>query len=246
MKDPLKPIVLVLFIAAMLLVLTLLPVREWLSTAALWTESHRRVAWLLFLAAYTLATVLVVPGTILSLAAGFAFGLPVGVLLVSAGSLAGAGAAFLVGRFFARDWVARRVAGLRTFAALDKATRQDGFLIVFLTRLSPLFPFNLLNYAFGLTAVRFKDYLLASWIGMAPGILRHVYIGSAAQHLGELTDGRIEAGMGGRVLFIAGLVATLILTAVITRKVTRMLAQHLEGAAATGEVSSDEHRQGAG
>ena len=235
MKIPAKPVLLALFIVTMLAAVVLLPVREWLTAALIWTESHRYLAWILFLLMYLIAAVLVIPGTILTLSAGFAFGVPVGAMLVSLGSLAGASAAFLVGRFFAREWVADRVAKWRTFDALDKATAQEGFVIVLLSRLSPLFPFNLLNYAFGLTAVRFRDYVVASWIGMAPAIVLYVYIGSAAQSLTELGDGQIDAGAGGTALFAAGLAATLILTVFITRKATRTLAQHLEEPAAGTE-----------
>ena len=238
MKIPVKPLLLGLFIMAMLAAVVVLPVREWLTAALIWTESHRYLAWVLFMALYLVATVLVIPGTILTLAAGFAFGVPVGAMLVSVGSLAGACAAFLVGRFFAREWVEERIANWRTFGALDKAAGQEGFVIVLLSRLSPLFPFNLLNYAFGLTAVRFRDYLFASWVGMAPAIVLYVYIGSAAQSLTELADGQIEAGAGGTALFAAGLVATLILTVFITRKATRTLARHLDAEPPGGE----EHR----
>lgn len=228
MKTAAKPLLLAAFIVIMLAAVALLPVRQWLTVASLWAESHRYLAWFLFIALYLVATVLVVPGTVLTLAAGFAFGVPAGAALVSAGSLAGATAAFLVGRFLARDWIAGRIARWRNFAALDKATGQEGFTIVLLARLSPLFPFNLLNYALGLTAVRFRDYVLASWIGMAPAIVLYVYIGSAAQSLAELAAGRFEAGAGGNALFAGGLVATLALTVFITRKATRALARHLE------------------
>ena len=238
MKMPPKPLLLALFVVAMLAAVLLLPVRQWLTFASMWAESHRYFAWMLFIVLYSVATVLVVPGTILTLAAGFAFGVPVGVMLVSAGSLAGACSAFLVGRFFAREWVAGRIAQWPRFDALDKAAGEDGFVIVLLSRLSPLFPFNLLNYAFGLTAVRFRDYALASWVGMAPAIVLYVYIGSAAQSVSELAEGRFEAGAGGTVLFAAGLVATLVLTVFVTRKATRTLAQHLE------EPAAGTHEQG--
>lgn len=108
------------------------------------------------------------------------------------------------------------------------ATHHEGFTIVFLTRLSPVFPFNLLNYAFGLTAVRLRDYFLASWIGMLPGTILYVYIGSVAKDLTELTSGDIQSGMAGRLLLLVGLAATLILTILITRKATRILNAHLE------------------
>ena len=141
-EDSSKTLLLGLFIVAMLAAVVVLPVREWLTAALIWTESHRYLAWVLFMALYLVATVLVIPGTILTLAAGFAFGVPVGAILVSVGSLAGACAAFLVGRFFAREWVQERIANWRTFGALDKAAGQEGFVIVLLSRLSPLFPFQ--------------------------------------------------------------------------------------------------------
>ena len=212
----------------MLLAVAILPVAEWLSVGVAWIESHRTLAWLIYIGAYTAAAILVIPGSILTLAAGFVFGIPVGVMLVSVGSLMGASAAFLVGRFLARDWVRQRIENMPSFRALDRATKHKGFIIVLLTRLSPVFPFNLLNYAFGLTAVRLRDYVLASWIGMAPAIVLYVYIGSAAKNLADLTGDGIESGVGGRTLFIVGLIATLILTVFITRIATKALTQHLE------------------
>src|SRR5690606_8718943 len=144
------------------------------------------LSWLAFIATYIVAAVLVVPGSVLTLGAGFVFGLPLGIVLVSVGSVLGAAAAFLVGRFFARDWVADRVARLPRFRALDSATRHDGFVIVCLARLSPLFPFNLLNYGLGLTGVRFRDYFFATWIGMLPATTLYVYVGTLAKDLTDL------------------------------------------------------------
>ncbi len=228
MNSKIKPILLIVFIAGMLVAVATLPVREWLSVSIAWIESHRTLAWLIYIAAYTVAAVLVIPGAILTLAAGFIFGVPIGVILVSVASLMGAAAAFLVGRFLARDWVTERIADFPSFRALDKATRNEGFIIVLLTRLSPLFPFNLLNYAFGLTAVRFRDYVLASWIGMAPAIVLYVYIGSAAKSLADLTGDGIESGVRGATLFVVGLIATLLLTVFVTRIATKALGRHLQ------------------
>ena len=228
MSNWLKPILLILLITGMLLAVATLPVREWLSVGVAWIESHRALSWIVYIAAYTAAAILVIPGTILTLAAGFLFGIPTGVMLVSVGSLMGAAGAFLVGRFLARDWVRQRIRNFPSFRALDKATHHEGFIIVLLTRLSPLFPFNLLNYAFGLTAVRFRDYVLASWIGMAPAIVLYVYIGSVAKSLAEVTSDGVERGFAGSALLGIGLIATLVLTVFITRIATRTLAQHLE------------------
>ena len=228
MSSKIKPILLIVFIAGMLMAVATLPVREWLSVSIAWIESHRTLAWLIYITAYTVAAVLVIPSAILTLAAGFIFGVPIGVILVSVASLTGAAAAFLVGRFLARDWVTQRIADFPSFRALDKATRHEGFIIVLLTRLSPLFPFNLLNYAFGLTAVRFRDYVLASWIGMAPAIVLYVYIGSAAKSLTALTGDGIESGVGRTTLVVVGLIATLLLTVFVTRIATKTLSRHLQ------------------
>jgi uncharacterized membrane protein YdjX (TVP38/TMEM64 family) len=214
-------------VAGMLLAVALLPVAEWLALGVDWIQSHRTLAWIVFVVSYIVATVFVVPAFILTLAAGFVFGLPIGVVLVSTGSVLGASAAFLVGRFFARDWVAARIANLPRFQALDQATRHEGFLIVFLTRLSPLFPFNLINYGLALTSVHFRDYFFASWIGMLPVTILYVYIGSAAKDLAELTSGDVQGGTAGQILLFIGLAATLVLTIIITRKATSTLSQHL-------------------
>ena len=168
------------------------------------------------------------PAFILTLAAGFVFGLPFGVALVSAGSTLGACSAFLIGRYFARGWVEKRIENHSGFRALDLATRHEGFVIVFLVRLSPIFPFNLINYGLSLTAVRFRDYAIATWIGMLPVTVLYVYIGTAASDLGQLVGGDLDTGLAGRIALFAGLAATVVLIAFITRKATKVLGQHLE------------------
>lgn len=228
MKRNLKPLALLIVLLALFAAVAFSPIGAWLTLGVAWINSHPGMAWLVFILTYVFAAVLVVPGSILTLAAGFIFGLPIGVLLVSIGSVLGAAAAFLVGRFFARDWVAERISRLPRFKALDAATRHEGFVIVFLARLSPLFPFNLLNYGLGLTGVRFRDFFFASWIGMLPVTVLYVYVGTLAKDLTELTNGTIEGGAVGSVLLVVGFVATVVMTVIITRKANRTLAAHLE------------------
>mgnify|MGYP006268085527 CR=1 FL=1 len=182
-----------------------------------------------FVAVYTLATVLFIPGSILTLGAGLVYGLGPGTLIVSLASTAGAAAACAVGRFLARDWVRRRIAGNERFAAIDEAVGREGWKIVLLTRLSPVFPFNLLNYAYGLTGVSLPAYTAASWAGMLPGTLMYVYIGSLAGSLATLGS---EGGPGGALQwagYIVGLLATVGVTVVVTRIARRALNQHLSG-----------------
>lgn len=140
-----KLLVFVAVLAALLVAAFLLPIADWLAGLFAWVEANRAISWLVFIVVYIVATVLLLPGSLLTLGAGFIFGLPIGFLIVSVSSIAGAAAAFTVGRFFARDWVEGKLKSMPRFRALDQAVGDNGPLIVFLTRLSPLFPFNLLN-----------------------------------------------------------------------------------------------------
>ena len=227
MRNRTKLIFLAGLVLLILVAVILLPVHEWVLIGTKWTNSHPTLAWVVYIAAYTAATILIIPGTILTVTAGFLFGVPIGVALVSVGSLSGASCAFLIGRFLARNWAKSRMRSFQKFKTLDIATRHKGFIIVLLTRLSPLFPFNLLNYAFGLTAVRFRDYVLASWIGMTPAIVLYVSIGSATKNVTELASQGTQGQDTQKLLFVAGLIATLLLAAIIMHIATKTVDQQL-------------------
>ena len=222
-----RGLLLALLVAAIVAAAVGMPLSQWLVDGAGWAENHRYAAGGLFIVAYTAAAVLVVPGTILTLAAGFVFGVAFGAALVSAGSLLGAIAAFLLGRFATRGWVADRVARSTRLRALVAVTREDGFTIVLLARLSPLLPYNVLNYLFGLTAVRFRDYVLGSWLGMLPATVLYVYIGSLTKTVSALTSGNLDEAWPRRVLLAAGFLATVGLAALIARRATRELRHRL-------------------
>lgn len=174
---------------------------------------------------YIFACILFIPGSILTLAAGFMFGIIVGTITVSIGSTIGACAAFLVGRTLARKWIERKISGNKTFQAIDDAVEKEGFKIVFLTRLSPVFPFNLINYAFGLTKVKFYTYAIGSWIGMLPGTILYVYFGSAVKNFTDIISGNIQVGISKKIFFVIGLIATVLITVVITRIARKTLNQ---------------------
>jgi uncharacterized membrane protein YdjX (TVP38/TMEM64 family) len=219
-----------LLLAVVLLLATaglVLPVREYLSAALGWMASHRESSWVAFIALYVLATVCMVPGLILTVAAGAIFGLLRGVVLVSAASLLGASAAFFIGRTVARGWTQRRIAAWPRFRVLDGALAARGFWIVLLTRLSPLFPFNLLNYAYGVTAVRPRDYIAASWLGMLPGTVVYVYAGSAAVNLAQALAGGARLGRSGALLLVLGLAATVAVAVLVTRLARAQLEREL-------------------
>ena len=182
----------------------------------------------IFVALYVAATVLFVPASILTLGAGAVFGLVHGVVTVWIGAMLGATAAFLIGRYLARDAVARRLEAYPAFAALDAAVAREGWKIVGLTRLSPAFPFILLNYAFGLTRVSLRDYVLASSVGMLPGTLMYVYLGSLAGDLatlGAVEPARTPAEWS---LYVVGLLATITVTVHVTRLARSALQRRID------------------
>lgn len=190
-----------------------------------WVESLGVWGPVVFVAGYVVAAVAFVPGSILTLAAGAIFGLSKGVAIVFLAAMLGSAAAFLVARYVARPAIERRLAGNTRFAAIDRAVGARGRKIVFLLRLSPVFPFNLLNYALGLTKVRFLDFFIAS-VGMLPGTLLYVYYGKLAGDVATLAGGSAVAkGPAYYAVLILGLVATIVVTTIVTRIARRALQE---------------------
>lgn len=214
-------------IILVVLAMRFFPVSAWLSRFTDWVADAGVPGVLAFVVVYVASCVLLLPGSILTLGAGFAFGLAWGMIAVSIGSTLGAGAAFLVARYVARDWVREKFARGPRFNAVDQAVARQGWKIVVLLRLSPLFPFNALNFLLGLTAIPFWHYLAASWIGMIPGTLLYVYLGYASRAGLESAAGDGTDAL--RFAYIAfGLLATLIVTVFVTRIARRALMQATE------------------
>jgi len=188
-----------------------------------WVEGLGALGSLVFVAGYALAVVALVPASVLTLCAGAIFGIGRGTALVFVAAVLGSCLAFAVARHGARGWVERRVVRDPRFAAIDRAVAQQGLRIVFLLRLSPVFPFTVLNYALGLTRVRFADYLLAS-IGMLPGTLLYVYYGKLLGTVAAVAGGtRPQQGPGDWILLGVGLLATIAVTVHVTRLARRAL-----------------------
>ena len=195
---------------------------------AAWVESLGVWGPVVFILGYAVAAVAFIPGSLLTLAAGAVFGLVKGTIYTLLGATLGASAAFLVARYGARKAIERRIAGNPRFAAVDRAVGREGFKIVALLRLSPLFPFNLLNYSLGLTRVSFLSYLAAS-IAMLPGTLLYVYYGKAAGSLAALAGGaKTEKGPGSWILLGIGLLATIAVTTYVTRLAGKALRQEID------------------
>ncbi len=177
-----------------------------------------------FIALYAVATVAWVPGSVLTLASGVIFGLARGTLFTLVGATLGASLAFLVSRYLARGALERRIGADPRLTSMDEALRREGAKIIFLLRLSPVFPFNVLNYALGLTAVRLRDYVLASAVGMAPGTFMYVYAGFTAGQVAMSAGGAGQRSAGGYALLGVGLLATVAVTVLVTRIARRALA----------------------
>jgi uncharacterized membrane protein YdjX (TVP38/TMEM64 family) len=177
-----------------------------------------------FILGYAAATVAFAPGAVLTLAAGPIFGLVKGSIYVFVAASLGACLAFLAARHGMRRTIERRVADRPRFAAIDRAIARDGRRIVFLLRLSPVFPFNLLNYALGLTRVSFVDYAVAC-LGMIPGTILYVYLGALGGQAAVAASGGDDTAPWIWAVRLLGLAATVVVTVLITRAARRALEE---------------------
>ena len=221
----------VAIVAILVAVVYFLPVADWTTALAQGARDTGAIGIVLFVGAYIAATVAFLPGSLLTLAAGFAYGPIWGLAVASPSSIAGATAAFLLGRTLLRDWAARKTSDSARVQAISRAVEQEGFKIVLLLRLSPLIPFNVLNYALSLSRVRVGTYVAASAIGMLPGTALYVYLGSLAPTAAQLATAAERGGAGRLGLYIAGLVATIVVVVIATRAAKRVLRAELDRAA---------------
>ncbi len=237
MKTRTKILLLCLFLAAVILGAVFFPVNLWLHRFLDWVRGRGAVGMIVYGVAYIVGTVLLVPGTLLTVGSGFLYGTIIGTLIVSPASVLGATIAFLLGRSFARDWIAKKVSKYPKFEVIDRAIAKNGFKIVLLMRLNPIFvPFAILNYALGLSRVRLRDYILASWIGMLPATTLYVYLGSSVRNISDLLQGKLpSAGLWPQVLFWGGLLAAGALVYILTRIARQALQAEMEPASVVGE-----------
>jgi len=190
----------------------------------------------LFVLLYIAACVALLPASILTVGGGALFGLVKGSVYVSIAATLGATAAFLVGRYLARDWVRRKIGDRPAFAAIDNAVAEEGWRIVLLTRLCPIFPFFLMNYGYGLTRVPLGQYVLATWVGIIPGSTLLVYLGSLADREAQPTS---AAGWGLKIFI---LVTALAATLQIARIARRALSKKLESPDVTNPLRERNER----
>lgn len=205
---------------------TFLPVGAWTQNLLEWIRERGAWGYAAFVAFYVLACALfIIPGSLATMTAGVLFGVLAGTLTVSTASTRGARAAFLLGRHLARDWIARKIEGNVRFRAIDEAVARADGKIVLLTHLSPIFPFSLLNRAYGLTRISFRSYALASWIGMLPGTVLYVYLGALAGDLVTLASEEWKRTNVEWIFLAVGLRATAAVTVFVSRIASKALAR---------------------
>jgi len=225
-------------VAALALILLLavlvhfFPIARWTSQFVEWVRTLGFAGALLYFLVYVVGTVVFVPGTALTLGSGLLFGVLWGTLLVSLASVSGATIAFLIARTFGREWTLKRIERYPKFKIIDRAIGQNGFKLVLLMRLQPVFlPFAILNYALGLTRVRLRDYIFASWIGMLPATTLYVYVGTSLKNISDLVQGKVSASNHWQqLLFWGGLVLSAVLVATFTRIAKQALDTELGAA----------------
>lgn len=227
-KRGIKLAILAAAVVSVGLLLWLLPVGQWLSNFQDWVRQLGPWGPVAVVLIWIPVCLFSIPGSVITVASGAVFGVVTGSIVVSIGSTIGAACAFFVGRFVARGWIASKVEGNHRFAAIDRAVGEEGFKVVLLTRLAPVFPFNLLNYAYGLTSVKAWQYILASWIGMLPGTVMFVYLGSVFGSVAQINAEGRERTLGEQALFWLGLAATVAVVVVVTRMAKRAIDRSTE------------------
>jgi uncharacterized membrane protein YdjX (TVP38/TMEM64 family) len=212
-----RPALLIVTVLAAVILFPILGIGERLGDLKEWIHGFGSLGPLVFLLFYVIAVVAALPGVAITIAGAALFGSVLGVILVSTGSTVGAGLAFLIARYVARESVVRRLSGNETFRKLDRMTEEHGAAIVAITRLVPIFPFNLLNYGFGLTGVPFWTYLVWSWLCMLPGTI--LYVAGTDAVVSGLSQGKIPWP----------LIAAVVAAAVILIFLGRMARSRLRG-----------------
>lgn len=219
-----KTVLVIFLIVGIAVAALFVPFRAWFSQLETYVQSLGALAPLAVALVYVAATVLLIPGSALTIASGALFGLRTGLLVVLTGANLGALCAFVLARTYLREKVSRWAESNAKFRALDRAIGRQGFRMVFLSRLSPALPFTWLNYLLGITAVRPGAYILANLLGMLPGAFLYVYIGAATR---DALAGPAQASVVfyQQILKYLGLLATVAVVVMVTRQARKALRE---------------------
>lgn len=214
------------FVALILIAIFVFQIHKKLDDILDWIRDHKAPGFFIFAGTYTLLTALLIPGSILSIGAGFVFDWHLGTVAVLLGATVGQTIAFLEGRYFLRDWIAEKTQHFKTWQAIEAAVQEEGWKIVGLLRLAPVIPYNVLNPALGLTAVKFWDYTIASAVAIIPGTVLYVYLGSLASDFSEITGGDAIKGTTLWLAIASGVVIILVVV-LITYYAKRAIKKRL-------------------
>lgn len=226
-------------LGSVFLLLRQLPLASLVKALEVWMGELGWWGPVVFALAYVVAVVLLVPASAMTVAAGAIFGLFLGTVVVSLASTTGAALAFLISRYLARDAVARKLRRNPRFAAIDRAVAEGGWKIVALLRLSPAVPFNLQNYAYGLTGLRFWTCVLTSWLAMLPGTLLYVYLGYVGRASVDVASGRRSRSPAEWAMLVVGLLATAAVTVYVTRLARKAMKDRADLASAAGTAEAN-------
>lgn len=215
MKKYSKLIVLVLVVIALSILSAILPIKDWIRSFIGWVQQLGPSGVIVFIAAYALATVLFLPGWIFTVGAGLVYGIVGGTSVALSGAIIGATLAFLIARYLLRKNIEEFANKNPRFKAIDDAVGKNGWKIIGLLRLSPLIPFNLSNYFYGITSVSFAAYVAVSAVGMIPGTLLYAYLGAIGK--AGISGEKTQHGAAQYILLGIGLVATIAVTVLVSR-----------------------------
>src|SRR5437868_7014754 len=221
MKKYAKWIIVILVVVLLSVLSAILPVKEWIREFIGWVQQLGAIGVVVFIIAYAIATVLFLPGWIFTVSAGLIYGVFGGTLVALTGAVIGASLAFLVARYLLRRNIEEMTKKNPRFAAIDQAIGKNGWKIVGLLRLSPLIPFNLSNYFYGITSTSLLAYVVFSAIGMIPGTLFYAYLGAIGR--AGISRGASTYTRWHYVLLAIGLIATVAVTVLISRNAKNAL-----------------------
>lgn len=231
------------FVLSLYLFARSLPMDRWIDAIQAWVANLGVLGPIAFSIIYIVATVALAPASLLTIAAGAIFGLWKATVIVSLSSTTGAAIAFLIARYLARERIERMIRGYPKIGAIDQAIGEGGWKITALLRLSPAVPFNIQNYLYGVTSIRFWPCILTSWVAMLPGTFMYVYIGYlGGAGLETAAGGAGSAGVLQWTLRIVGFIATVAVTVYITVVARRALAAraHLDSESDSGSTPQNE------
>lgn len=231
---------LTVFGLAVMALTRLLPILEWIGFLQQRIVAMHVWGAVLYPFLFAACNILLLPGGVIAMGGGLFFGLWWGTFLVLAGNIIAAAAAFGISRALGRGWLERKFSKSRRWRALDAAIQRQGWKIIFLSQVHPLFPTSLLNYLYGVTSIRFWPCMLWIALGQLPGLFLYAYLGTLAQLGIRLLRGKSHPYPVEYVIWFGGLVLTIVVTTALGRLALRMLAEvEADSSAEKSEVSAE-------